>query len=113
MINKLIGVATLFTASAIFMAGAPQLSATPVAGSSNDAARFQAGTCGGQETKPADAAKAPAKAPAKAQDGKGEAEACCGKDGGCGKEMKKDQEEGACSKDTKAQKEAACGKDKQ
>ena len=103
MINKLVGAATLFTASAVFIAGAPRLQASPVTTFGSDAALTAAGTCGSQEPKQ-DAPKGDAKAPAKAKDGS------CGK-GSCSKDMKdkKHKKDGSCSKDKK---EASCSKDK-
>ena len=106
MINKLVGVATLFTASAVFVAGAPQLHAAPLASFGSEAALMAAGDCGDKDMKK-DAPKdgAADKAPAKAKDGS------CGK-GSCGKDMKKGKKDGTCGKDAKAKKDGTCGKDK-
>jgi len=104
MINRLVGAATLFTASAIFIAGAPQLRATPVATLGNEAALMTAADCGDKDMKKDPAAAA--KAPAKAKDGS------CGK-GSCGaKDMKgkKGKKDGSCGK---AKKDAPPAADKQ
>jgi len=105
MINRLVGAATLFTASAIFLSGSQQLAATPLATSGTDAAVMQNGDCGDKDMKKDPAAPADSKAPAKAKDGS------CGK-GSCGaKDMKKGKKDGTCGKD-KGKKDGTCGKDK-
>ena len=108
MINRFVGAATLFTAGAIFLVGAPQLSASPLATTGTGSALTQAGSCGAQDMKKDEAPKdkQDPKAPAKAEKGK---DGSCGK-GSCGsKDRKKGKKDGTCGKDKK---EATCGKDK-
>ena len=105
MIHKLAGVATLFTASAVFIAGTPQLHAAPLATFGSESALMAAGDCGDKDMKKDAPAAKDDKAPAKAKDGS------CGK-GSCGKDMKKGKKDGSCSKDKKAKKDGSCGKDK-
>jgi len=105
MFTKRIGVATLFTAGALMVGGAPSLSATPVEAFTTGAAFAANGGCGAQDAgKTPDQPKA-----AKAKDGS------CGK-GSCGskdvKKAKKAKKDASCGKDKKAAKDGSCGKDK-
>ena len=106
MINRLVGAATLFTASAIFISGSPRLGATPLATFGTEASVMQNGGCGDKDMKKDPAAPADAKAPAKAKDGSCGKGSCGAKDMQKGKKAKKD---GTCGKDKK---EASCGADK-
>lgn len=104
MITKLTGAATLFTAGALFIAGSPQLGATPVAATGAAPSLTLAGQCGSKDMGPQ--APKDTKAPAKKEKAK---DGSCGK-GTCGsKDLKKGQKQGSCGKDKK---EASCGKSK-
>lgn len=101
MNTRLIGVATLFTASSLLSAGSTTLGATRADSAGSNAELAMAGcgsgSCGSKDGKTDEKAK---------DTKKGKKDGSCGKDkkkdGSCGKSMKKD---GSCGKDKKAEPE--------
>jgi len=102
MITKLIGVATLFSASTMLVAGPNTLGARSTDAFGSGASLVVAG-CGSGDK--ADDKKA-AEAPKDAKKGKAK-DASCGK-GSCGSKESKGKKEGACGKDKK---EGSCAKE--
>lgn len=102
MITKLIGVATLFSASTLLVAGPNTLGARSTEAFGSGASLLAAGCGSGHQT---DDKKA-AEAPKDAKKGKGK-DASCGK-GSCGSKEPKGKKEGTCGKDKK---EGSCAKE--